>query len=67
MAFDSSKSFDFLPIDESDKTRMAEISETAKRLAQMMMINVPESRERAFAFAYLEMAMAWANKAITHN
>ena len=67
MAFDSSKSFDAVPLDVDDKNKMNELRDPAKRLAQAIMVFCPEGRERALAYTYLEMAMMWASKAITHT
>ncbi len=47
--------------------RYVKIREKAKELAELILQEVPESREKSLAFTNLEQSVFWANAGIARN
>lgn len=62
------KRFTHHPAKDNEQTkRYAEIRETGKVLAQMILRCTPESREQSLAITSLEEAVMWTNAAIARR
>lgn len=59
--------FTYHPPKGNQQIRYEKIRNEAKKFAQMIEYNYPDSREQSLAFTKLEEAVMWANAAIARN
>lgn len=64
---DLSKRFTYHPPKGTQQLRYETIRNTAHELAQMLIEDCPDSRERSLALTKLEEAVMWANASIARN
>ena len=62
-----SKNFTYHPPKEDQPERYNGIRVTGKAFADLIVQEVPESRERSLSLTKLEEAVMWANAAIARN
>ena len=60
-------SYSYHPPIEDQVARYRKIREQAKKLAELIVAECPESREQSLALTKVEEAAMWANKAIACN
>ncbi len=61
------RNFTYHPPKSGQPELYEEIREEAKKLAMMLNVTVPDSREKSLALTKLEEAVFWANAGIARN
>jgi hypothetical protein len=67
MAYDVDNIFTYHAPKEGQALKYTMLRERAKRLAEDILDQCPESRERSLALTHLETVIMWANAAIARN
>ena len=67
MTYPIDNNFTYHPPFGDQVSRYQAIRDVAKKFAELILSDTPESREKSLAFTNLEQAVFWANAAIARN